>query len=169
MLFGRRIGSINVLGKAGALLGSRGDVLAPTAFIEQTADRFYPFPECVVCHYPELEQLIPQRTVHYGPLLTVGGTLLQNRKMLNFYRHIWGCIGLEMEGSYYFGQIVESQQLGVIPLDIPMRFLYYVSDLPLDKTADLSAHLSPLEGIPPLYAITRQIISDIFNQERART
>ena len=74
-----------------------------------------------------------------------------------------------MEGSYYFRQIVESQQLEVIPSDSPMRFLYYVSDLPLDKTADLSAHLSPTEGIPPLYAITRQIISDIFNQERART
>ena len=52
--------------------------------------------------------------------------------------------------------------------DIPIRFLYYVSDLPLDRTAGLSAHLSSIEGIPPLYAITRQIISDIFNQERAR-
>lgn len=168
MLFGCNVGSINVLGKAGSLVGSRGDILAPTAFIEQTTDSFYPFAESVVCSYPDLGQRIPERTIHRGPLLTVAGTLLQNRQMLNFYRHVWSCVGLEMEGSYYFRQIVESEQLGVIPSDIPMRFLYYVSDLPLNRKADLSAHLSSEEGIPPLYAITRQIISDIFNQERAR-
>ena len=39
------------------------------------------------------------RDVRTGPLLTVSGTLLQNRDMLHFYRHIWDCIGLEMEST----------------------------------------------------------------------
>ncbi|MBT3271651.1 MAG: hypothetical protein HN368_00740, partial [Spirochaetales bacterium] len=113
----------------------------------------------------ELESLAAGRMIHHGRMRTVAGTLLQNTQMLHFYRHIWGCIGLEMEGTFYYQQIVESQQLDVIPADVKMRFLYYVSDLPLDKSADLASRLSPREGVPPLYAITRQIIRDIFKQE----
>ena len=165
LLFGHRLASINVLGKAGSLVGNRGDILVPTAFVEQTSDRFFPFNSGVSCEYDKLEELAAGRGVHYGRMLTVAGTLLQNTQMLHFYRHIWDCIGLEMEGTSYYQQILESQQLGVVPEDIRMRFLYYVSDLPLDKSADLASRLSQAEGIPPLYAITRQIIRDIFKQE----
>ena len=86
--------------------------------------------------------------------------------MLHFYRHIWDCIGLEMEGAYYYRQILESQQLDVLDERIPLRFLYYVSDLPLDRNEDLSANLGPEDGLPPLYAITRHVLSEIFNEER---
>ena len=44
LLFGRNVRSINVLGKAGSLVGARGDVIAPTAFIEQSNDAFQPLP-----------------------------------------------------------------------------------------------------------------------------
>ena len=168
MLFGNRLSSINVLGKAGAFVGRRGDVLVPTAFIEQNSDRFYPFGDTVNCDLSDLRGRTEDREVHIGPLLTVSGTLLQNSTMLRFYRHIWDCIGLEMEGTSYYRQILESQQLEVIDRAIPLRFLYYVSDLPLDRSADLSASLSPAEGIPPLYAITRQILIEIFGQENRR-
>jgi hypothetical protein len=170
LLFGGRLKSINVLGKAGALIGKRGDVLIPTAFIEQSTERFFPFSDCVETEYPGIENRVQcsrhGRQVRRGRLLTVPGTLLQNRKMLHFYRHIWGCIGLEMEGTYYYGQIVESQQLDVVPAECRLRFLYYVSDLPLVREEALSTRLSAAEGIPPLYGITRQIIHDIFEQER---
>ena len=166
LLFGRRLASINVLGKAGSLVGKRGDILVPTGFVEQASDRFYPFSSCVSCDYDGLAELVPDRTVHHGRLLTVSGTLLQNRQMLHFYRHIWDCIGLEMEGTCYYRQILESQQLEVIPEDLQLRFLYYVSDLPLDNEADLASRLAASEGVPPLYGITRQIIRDIFGQER---
>ena len=165
LLFGKRLKSINILGKAGALVGKRGDILMPTAFVEQNADRFYPFSDCVVCEYPGLEERVPRSEVHCGRLLTVTGTLLQNRQMLHFYKHIWGCIGLEMEGTCYYRQILESQQLEVIPSDIRIRFLYYVSDMPLLRTENLASRLTAAEGIPPLYGITRQIIRDIFEQE----
>jgi hypothetical protein len=97
-----------------------------------------------------------------GPLLTVAGTLLQNRALLHFYRNIWKCIGLEMEGVYYARKVTESIQLGVLDPQVVQRYFYYVSDLPLEKGENLSAPLAPTEGIPPLYAITREILSAIL-------
>jgi hypothetical protein len=37
-----------------------------------------------------------------------------------------------------------------------------VSDLPLEVGSNLSERLQASEGIPPLYAITRQILAGIF-------
>jgi hypothetical protein len=95
-------------------------------------------------------------------MLTVGGTLLQNRAMLQFYRRVWACIGLEMEGIWYLHSILEARELGVLRRGARSRFLYYVSDLPLSADERLSARMSPLEGIPPLYATTRETLRGIF-------
>ncbi len=51
---------------------------------------------------------------------------------------------------------------GITPRDAKTRFVYYVSDLPLNPHHNLSASLSPWEGVPPLYAITRAILRRIF-------
>jgi hypothetical protein len=37
-----------------------------------------------------------------------------------------------------------------------------VSDLPLETGQRLSERLAPLEGVPPLYAATREVLSDIL-------
>lgn len=163
ILFGANVRSINFLGKAGALTGKRGDILAPTAFVEQSSDLFQPLPAPSTRAVEDLQQRLPTRGIHLGPMLTVGGTLLQNRMMMHFYRSIWGCTGLEMEGTHYYRQVLESTQIGVIPKDVDLRFFYYVSDLPLETTASLSARMALSEGVPPLYAITRHILSDIFS------
>jgi hypothetical protein len=162
LLFGSNVRSINVLGKAGALLGARGDVLAPTAFIEQANDAFQPLPGEGPEALARLAAALPGRAVLTGPLLTVGGTLLQNRSMLQFYRQIWGCVGLEMEGIWYLRAVLEAEQLGVLRKDARRRFLYYVSDLPLQAGSSLSERLSAGEGIPPLYAITREMLDGLF-------
>ena len=163
MLFGRNLRSVNFLGKAGALLGKRGDILVPTAFIKQNSERYEPLPKidqgCAQC----LLSRVPGREVHLGPMLTVDGTLLQNRRMLYFYKHLWGCVGIEMEGAYYYRQVLESRRLGIIPEDVELRFYYYVSDLPLDHASNLSSRLGALEGIPPLYAITREVLTGVFD------
>ncbi len=165
LLFGRNVRSINVIGKAGALEGSRGDILVPTAFIEQSADAFQPLVPELPDAISRLAAALPGRRMIEGPMLTVGGTLLQNRPMLQFYRRIWGCTGLEMEGIWYLRAIHEATELGVLRPGARSRFLYYVSDLPLSPDEKLSARMSPLEGIPPLYAATREIISGIFEPE----
>lgn len=165
MLFGHRVRSVDVLGKAGALDGERGDLLAATAFVEQTQDVFEPIAQLDQLQIARLKARCPDRQVHVGPVLTVAGTLLQNRVLLNFYKRIWGCTGLEMEGTYYLREIIKASQLGVIPAQTKMRFLYYVSDLPLMVGASLAGALNPGEGIPPLYAITREILCDVLAVE----
>jgi CRP-like cAMP-binding protein len=163
MLFGRNVRSISVLGKAGALEGQRGDVLAPNAFIEQAGDAFQPLPAADAEAMERLRAALPGRRVIEGPLLTVRGTLLQNQRMLNFYRRVWACVGLEMEGAYYWRAILESEQLGVLRAGAAKRFYYYVSDAPLAAGESLSARLTPQEGVPPLYAITREILTGIIS------
>lgn len=160
MLFGRNVRSVSLLGKAGALQGARGDILVPTAFIEQQTDQFQPLPAYQAEYARELEG---QYTVHRGPMLTVEGTLLQNRQMLSFYNEIWDVIAMEMEGAHYFRQILESRQLGVVAREVETRFLYYISDLPLAPHGGLSVPLAPVEGVPPLYAVTRLILNQILS------
>ena len=38
---------------------------------------------------------LPERRILEGPLLTVAGTLLQNRAMLQFYRRVWALLARE--------------------------------------------------------------------------
>ena len=85
-------------------------------------------------------------------MLTVAGTLLQNRIMLNFYRRIWRCVGLEMEGTYYLRQILKARSLGLMSRDVALRFLYYVSDVPLVPSATRDARgsgwrVSSIDGV----------------------
>ena len=162
LLFGRNVRSISVLGKAGALVGSRGDLVVPSAFIEQANDSFMPVPPLAPETTERLREALPGRAVLSGPLLTVGGTLLQNRAMLQFYRRIWGCVGLEMEGAWYLRAIQEAKELGVLAERAELRFVYYVSDLPMREGMRLSERLSPQEGVPPLYAVTREVLSEIL-------
>jgi hypothetical protein len=82
--------------------------------------------------------------------------------MLQFYRRIWGCVGLEMEGIWYLRAILEAEELGVLRRGSRLGFIYYVSDLPLAAGQRLSERLSPLEGVPPLYAATREALSGIL-------
>lgn len=166
LLFSRNVRSVSLLGKAGALVGARGDVLVPTGFVEQAADQFYETPSCSRDRLEQTRESLQARLrgaqVHAGAMLTVDGTLLQNRDMLRFYRYIWSCIGMEMEGAYYFRQFREAQHTGLIRDDVEARFFYYVSDIPLDHGANLSARLEPHEGVPPLYAITREVLAALF-------
>lgn len=158
-IFPRHIRSVNIIGKAGALVGNRGDILIPTAFIRQTDDSFFSLPEA---QSHNLNSHLSHHQVHQGPMLTVAGTLLQNSPLLHFYSNLWKCIGLEMEGVYYARQLNESMELSVLRHEVVQRYYYYVSDLPLDSESQLSKPLSVIEGIPPLYAITREILTAIL-------
>lgn len=162
-LFGRRVRSVNVLGKAGGLVGRRGDLLLPTATLLQTNDELYPLPNHDL-PASLLRDLAPGLRVHEGPVLTVAGTLLQDRILLMFYRRIWKAIGLEMEGSYFARQLISAIETGVVAPDVRSRFAYYTSDVPLEPEQNLSEALHPSEGVPPLYAITRAMLQRIFAQ-----
>lgn len=162
-LFGHRIRSVNVLGKAGALVGKRGDIMLASGFIAQGSDTLQPASSTldVVALHADL----PGRDIHVGRVLTVVGTILQNAPLLHYYRNLWQCVGLEMEGSWYCRQLREAQQLGILRPDIRANFAYYTSDLPLEPHQSLAAGLGATEGVPPLYAITRQVLRQILSGE----
>lgn len=159
-LFGRNLRSVNVLGKAGGLVGSRGDILVAERFVQQQRDRILSPP--VAVDVERLQARVPGRRVFVGPVLTVEGTLLQNDVLLQYYRRLAGCVGLEMEGSWYASRLLEAKQLGTMRADAEMRFLYYISDLPLKTGHSLAGSLSTLEGVPPLYAVTREVLHAVL-------
>lgn len=161
-LFGRHLRSVNVLGKAGGLVGERGHVAVASGFVDVREDQYLPIPGGNAVDVERLRARLPDRDVHLGNMLTVMGTLLQNRTMLHFNRHIWRCVGLEMEGAWYLRHIEQSVSRGSVREDIRLRFLYYTSDLPLRHDSNLSARLRAVEGIPPLYATTREVLTGIL-------
>jgi hypothetical protein len=163
MLFGRRVRSVSVLGKAGSMAGRRGDLMVAEAFVEQSTDLLYDVPRGQArVDVERLRRLAPGREIAVGPLLTVAGTLLQNVTLLRFYERIWQCVGLEMEGCYYLRQVVRAQRLGVVGAEVDLRFIYYVSDVPLQPGETLSGPLEVHEGLPPLYAATREVLLGVL-------
>jgi CRP-like cAMP-binding protein len=163
LLFGTRIRSISVFGKAGAIVGKRGDILLPNQLILQTSDELYEIPNCDLSS-SDLSTANHPIDIHEGPLLTVLGTIMQNREMLQYYHLFWNVIGMEMEGSFYLREILRARSRGLIDSDVALRFAYYVSDTPLhpDPSRSLSTQLSMHEGVAPVYAITRAVLSKIL-------
>lgn len=186
--FGHRIRSVSIMGKAGGLVGKRGDIqlathvlMSKSSFIiEDNQD------ELRNCRNDDLTQerlkelAGPRVNVHSGNVLTLTGTMLQNVKLLRYYQRVWGCVGMEMEGSYFARVMEDFHQQGISRRDIISRFAYYTSDLPLGTggsgvngeegdnggergdSETLSAPMTPQEGIPPLYAIARGILERIL-------
>lgn len=179
--FGHRIRSVSIMGKAGGIVGKRGDIqlathvlMSKSSFIiEDNQD------ELRNCRNDDLlqsrlaELAGPKVTVYKGKVLTVTGTMLQNVKLLRYYQRVWGCVGMEMEGSYFARVIEDFHQQGITRPDMISRFAYYTSDLPLaeadaidqgesGESATLSAPMTPSEGVPPLYAIARGILERIL-------
>ena len=68
-----------------------------------------------------------------------------------------------MEGSFFARELISAGETGVVdPAQVSSRFAYYTSDVPLDPDSNLSEALQPWEGVPPLYAVTRAILTQIF-------
>jgi hypothetical protein len=163
MLLGKTARSLNIIGKAGGLIGNRSDILiADRMFLDKTH-------ELVTIKTGKIDkeglEKSTETKVHVGPMLTVAGTIVQNYDLLNFYKYINGCIGLEMEG-YYFVKEIESHFKHNIINDIVTRCYYYVSDLPLDPTQNLSQEgqaVSWEEGVGTMNAIQRNILNLVFD------
>ena len=83
LAFGNNVKSINVMGKAGAVVGKRGDILL--------ADRVLMEPEEEV-HLINNKNMSMDvlrgsgRDIHRGLVLTVQGTLMQNHSLLRYYQ-----------------------------------------------------------------------------------
>jgi len=153
--------SVSIMGKAGILEGKKGDIMIPTAHInEGTADNYFFHNELTAEMFAADE--IP---VFAGPMVTVLGTSLQNKDLLKFFHEsTWGVIGLEMEGSYYQKAIQSASKIRKsIPQDVKVRYAYYASDNPLETGSTLASGGLGTTGVKPTYLITIKILEQIFN------
>lgn len=164
LLFGRQIRSVSVFGKAGAVAGRRGDILLPDQLIMQSSNEVYPLPNRDLAPADFAGLNFPQ-AIHQGTMLTVLGTAMQSNEMLRYYRTFWNVVGMEMEGAFYLRELLQARTGGLLAGDLRLRFAYYVSDTPLAPGASLATRLSPQEGVPAVYAITRAILKHILRPE----
>lgn len=159
-----RVASINIMGKAGILTGDKGDIMIPTAHVfEGTAD-----------NYPIVNNFKPDDfaghglAVCEGPMITVLGTSLQNKEVLEYFKSSsWNAIGLEMEGAHY-QKAIQSHAIirNSISKDVVLRYAYYASDNPLVTGNTLASGSLGLVGVKPTYLITTAIINKVFLQDQ---
>ena len=153
--------SISVMGKAGTLVGNKGDLMLPTAHIfEGTADN-YPF-ENEMSPQDFQETGIP---VYQGALLTVLGTSLQNVDVLDYFKSSsWNVIGLEMEGAHLQKAIQAAAKIRrSIGENVILRYVYYASDNPLITGRTLASGSLGLTGVKPTYAISLNFLQKILS------
>ncbi len=153
--------SVSIMGKAGILAGEKGDIMIPSAHINEGTGDNYPFENELSLELFE-GYGIP---VFAGPMVTVLGTSLQNRDLLNFFhKSTWGVIGLEMEGAYYQKAIQSASKIRKsINPDVKVRYAYYASDNPLVTGSTLASGGLGTTGVKPTYLITIKILEQIFN------
>lgn len=164
LLFGNKIKSISIFGKAGCLIGEPGELIIPNSFIMQENDAVYPIKQADISAQDYIN-MGWDRAIHHGTMLTVLGTLMQNAEMLRFYQLFWNTTGLEMEGGYFLQEIHRSIMQNLIDPDVLLRFAYYISDTPLNATKTLASKLTVEQGLPPVYAITRTILKKIMESK----
>lgn len=153
-----QIGSISIMGKAGILVGDKGDIMLATAHVlEGTSDNYLVNNDLAEADFGSGHK------VFTGPMATVLGTSLQNKDILEMFLADWKTVGLEMEGGHYQKAINASIIKGNIPPDTRTRYAYYASDNPLMTGNTLAAGAMGVEGIRPTYAITRVILEKIFS------
>ena len=104
--------------------------------------------------------------VYTGPMVTVLGTSLQNRDVLErFYSSNWRAVGLEMEGGHYQRAISGAIIQGHIPPDMKTRYAYYASDNPMISGQTLASGPMGDEGIVSTYMISKVILEKITNYD----
>jgi hypothetical protein len=150
--------SISVMGKAGILPGEKGDIMLPTAHVLEGQAHNY-----IIENDLRKEDFDDTVNVYTGPVITVLGTSLQNRDILEmFHTTSWKAVGLEMEGGHYQRAISAAVIRGHIPKDVRVRYAYYASDNPIKSGQTLAAGPMGIEGIRPTYLITKAILEKIL-------
>ena len=152
------IQSVSVMGKAGILTGRQGDIMLATAhIIEGTAHNY------IVNNTLQRDDFETSVNVYVGPIITVLGTSLQNKHVLEKLKTTsWKAVGLEMEGGHYQRAINAAIIRKHIPTDVKISYAYYASDNPLFSGQTLASGSIGTGGIKPTYMITKVILEKIF-------
>ncbi len=152
------VASISVMGKAGTLSGKKGDIMLATAHVMEGMPHNY-----IIVNDLAREDFADGMEVYVGPIITVLGTSLQNRDVLErFQKTSWRAVGLEMEGGHYQQAINAAIIREHIPKDVKVRYAYYASDNPLISGQTLASGSMGAAGVKPTYMITRVILEKIL-------
>ena len=157
-VWGKNIRSIYILGKAGSLVGQRGDIMLPSFFVKQGTGDVYRLENCL--RSADFEGLTTSGVHSGGPMLTVAGTFLQNREVLEYFRTHWGALGVEMEGTPYARALEQARLRGRVGHDLRVGVAYYCSDVPL--SGDLLSVPLGEGGLDPVYTTTLAVLRNIF-------
>jgi hypothetical protein len=150
--------SVSVMGKAGILPGEKGDIMLATAHVLEGQAHNY-----IIDNDLRKEDFDDAVNVYIGPIITVLGTSLQNRDILEMFQTTtWKAVGLEMEGGHYQRAVSAAIIRGHIPKDVRVRYAYYASDNPIKSGQTLAAGPMGIEGIRPTYLITKAILEKIL-------
>ncbi len=153
--------SISIMGKAGILPGKKGDIMLATAHVLEGTPHNY-----IVYNDLKETDFDDSVTVYTGVIVTVLGTSLQNRDVLEkFQKTSWKAVGLEMEGGHYQRAINAAMIRGHISGDVKVRYAYYASDNPLISGQTLASGSMGKEGVRPTYMITKIILEKILNSQ----
>jgi len=152
------IQSVAVMGKAGILTGHKGDIMLATAhIIEGTAHNY------IVNNTLQRDDFESSVDVYVGPIITVLGTSLQNKYVLEKLKTTsWKAVGLEMEGGHYQRAINAAIIRKHIPSDVKISYAYYASDNPLFSGQTLASGSIGTGGIKSTYMITKVILEKIL-------
>ena len=153
--------SVSIMGKAGILQGGKGDIMIPSAHINEGTGDNYTFENELTTAMFSANDI----SVFAGPMVTVLGTSLQNKDLLKFFHEsTWGVIGLEMEGAYYQKAIQSASKIRKsINPEVKVRYAYYASDNPLETGSTLASGGLGTSGVKPTYLITIKILEQILN------
>jgi hypothetical protein len=165
MLFGKNMRSFNIIGKAGGLTGQRTNILVANKMFY---DKTHELANINLGKNFNIEELkaCTNSDIFVGPMLTVAGTILQNNDLLNFYKFVMGCVGLEMEGYFFVREIENAIKHELVNADFVTRCFYYASDLPLDPNQNLAqedGNVSWDEGVGSMNAIQRYVLKQLLN------
>jgi hypothetical protein len=149
--------SVSIMGKAGILTGDKGDIMLATAHVIEGSSDNYIFDTDL-----KRDDFDDDIDVYIGPMITVVGTSLQNKDILEKFQTGWKTVGLEMEGGHYQRAISAGLVKGHISKDVKVRYAYYASDNPLKSGQTLAAGPMGDEGIRPTYMITKVILEKIL-------
>jgi len=160
-ILGARVRGIYIMGKAGSLVGDRGDVMLPTFFVKLGSGDVYDVHNCMTPS--DFDGFAGLDVRAGGPMLTVAGTFLQNRVALSYFRDRWNALGVEMEGTPYARALAQARLRGRISEPVCIGVAYYASDAPL--ASDLLSEPLREEGARAVYAVTIAILRNVLRQE----
>ncbi len=155
------IASISIMGKAGILAGKKGDIMLATAHVMEGTPHNY-----ILDNDLSENDFNGDIDVYSGPMVTVLGTSLQNRDVLErFHTSSWQAVGIEMEGGHYQRAINAAIIQRRIPKNLKVRYAYYASDNPLVSGQTLASGPMGADGIFPTYFITKIIAEKILRTD----